>query len=67
MRAETNKIVERLNQAIKDKNTDDEIWKLSNELDYFKSQTYKLFKENKQVREEMKLLRRQIKEYQIEL
>jgi hypothetical protein len=30
MREETQKVVEKLNQAIKDKNTEDEIWKLSN-------------------------------------
>ncbi len=60
MREQTQQIVVRLNQTIKQKNTQDQIWKLSNELDYFKSQTYKLFKQNKKIREEMVILRRQI-------
>jgi hypothetical protein len=51
MRAETQKIVERLNEAIAQKNTEDEIWKLSNELDYFKSQTFSLFSLNKKAKE----------------
>ena len=43
-------MVERLNRVIKEKNTEDEIWKLSNELDYFKVQTFKLFQDNKKLR-----------------
>lgn len=43
MREETRKAVEALNVAIAQKNTEDEIWKLNNEVDYFKNQTYQLF------------------------
>lgn len=57
MREETQRIVEQLNQAIAQKNTEDEIWKLSNELDYFKTQTSNLFNENKKIREQGNQLR----------
>jgi regulator of replication initiation timing len=59
--------VEQLNQAIAQKNTEDEIWKLSNELDYFKTQTYNLFNENKKLREQAGLLRASLREMQVQI
>jgi len=67
MKEETRIIILKLNEAIAKKNTEDEIFHLSNELDYFKNQTFKLFQENKKVRKENAELRRMIKENEIEL
>ncbi len=59
--------MEQLNQAIAQKNTEDEIWKLSNELDYFKTQTSNLFNENKKIREQSNHLKKTINEMQVQL
>lgn len=67
MREETRLIVEKLNDAIAQKNSEDEIWKLSNELDYFKAQTFRLFSENKKAKEDMIALRSKLREMQVQL
>lgn len=67
MREETQRIVEQLNQAIAQKNTEDEIWKLSNELDYFKTQTSNLFNENKKIREQSNHLKNTLRELQVQI
>ena len=43
MREETREMVEKLNRVIKEKNTEDSLWEMGNELDYFKAQTFRLF------------------------
>lgn len=56
-----------LNSKISQKNENEEVWFLNNELDYFKNQALKLFSENKELRVEVKILRATIKEYQSEM
>jgi len=47
MREETEKVVSQFNSMILEKNKENEIWSLNNELDYFKSEAKKLFDSNK--------------------
>lgn len=59
--------MQELNRAILEKNTEDEIWKLSNELDYFKSQTFSLFEQNRTLRKQLSQLKQQVKDNQLEI
>lgn len=67
MKGETERVVQQLNRAIMEKNTEDEIWKLSNELDYFKTQTFSLFEDNRKLRAQVGALGQQLKDSQVEI
>lgn len=60
-------MVEQLNVAITQRNNDDEIWSLNNELDYFKTQTLSIFNQNKQMKEEIATLKGTVREMEIEV
>lgn len=64
MNEEVRRLVFQLNSKISQRNENEEVWFLNNELDYFKNEALKLFSENKELRVEMKILRKTIKEYQ---
>lgn len=67
MKEATREMVDQLNLAITQRNTDDEIWSLNNELDYFKAQTLSIFDQNKQMKEEIANLRSTLKQMEIEI
>lgn len=67
MKEETKEMVERLNIAITQRNNDDEIWSLNNELDYFKVQALSIFNHNKQMKEEIATLKSTVREMEIEI
>ena len=56
-----------MNKKIAEKNVHNELWHIKNELDYFKIEALKLFELNKGYRVEIKLLKKQVKDLQIEI
>lgn len=64
---EVRKLAAELNKKIAVRNENEEVWYLSNELDYFKNEALKLFEANNHLRLTNKLLTKTIKDYQIEL
>ena len=67
MQADARKLAHTLSERIELNNSDEMIWKANNELDYFKTQTLKLFKDNKQLRLQQQLLKKKVKDLQEEI
>jgi hypothetical protein len=65
MNEQVRRLVFELNEKITQKNENEEVWYLNNELDYFKNEALKLFETNKDLRIEVKLLKKSIRDYEL--